>query len=138
MVNVRTLLIILRPRRLVRERARPRKAIMRGPDSFRVRERFAAQFRRESRCEVFEGAELFAELDGWLWCGRVVVVEDYGEDGLCAAGVLDCLRGEEEVVCGGLVVGSVQRGFGACAGCFACPFEEEDYAVDWAVLEGLG
>lgn len=56
MVNIRTLLIILRPRRLIGERARPRKAIMRGPDTFRVRERFAAQFRREPRCKVFEGA----------------------------------------------------------------------------------
>lgn len=61
------------------------------------------------------------------------MVEDYGEDGLGAAGVLDCLCGEEEVVCGGLVVGSVEGGFGTCARGFACPFEEEDYAVDWAV-----
>lgn len=66
------------------------------------------------------------------------MIEDYGEDGLCTAGVLDCLGGEEEVVvvCGGLIVGSVDGGFGACAGSFARPFEEEDYAVDWAVWEG--
>ena len=55
-VNVRTLLVILRPRRLIRKRTRPRKAIVCAPDRFRVRERFAAKLRRESRCELFEGA----------------------------------------------------------------------------------
>lgn len=136
-VNVRALLIILRTGRLIRKRTRPRKTIVRAPDGFRVRERFAAKLRRESRREVFKGAQLFAQLNCWLRRGLVVVVEDYGEDGLCTAGVLDCLAGEEKVVvCGGLVVGSVEGGFGACAGCFACPFEEEDYAVDWAVWEG--
>lgn len=65
------------------------------------------------------------------------MIENYGEDGLCTAGVLDCLGGEEEVVvCGGLVVGSVEGGFGACAGSFARPFKEEDYAVDGAFWEG--
>lgn len=138
-VNVRTLLIILRPRRLIRKRTRPRKAIVCAPNRFRVRERFAAKLWRESSCELFEGAQLFAELNCWLGIRRVVVIEDYGEDGLCTAGVLDCLGGEEEVVvCGGLVVGSVEGGFGACASSFARPFEEEDYAVDWAVWEGWG
>lgn len=41
-VNVRALLIVLRPRGLISERARPRKAVVRAPDRFRVRERFAA------------------------------------------------------------------------------------------------
>jgi hypothetical protein len=62
---------------------------------------------------------------------RVVVVEDDGEDGLSAAGVLDCLGGEKDVVfCGGWIVASIDRSFVACAGCFTGPFEEEDYAVD--------
>lgn len=59
------------------------------------------------------------------------MVEDYGEDGLCAAGVLDCLGGEEDIVFfGGGIIAAIERGFGACAGCFTCPFKEEDYAVD--------
>jgi hypothetical protein len=44
------------PMRRRGRRMMTRKAIMRGPDTFRVRERFAAQFRREPRCKVFEGA----------------------------------------------------------------------------------
>lgn len=55
-VNIRALLVVLWTRRLIGKRARPRKAVVRAPDRFRVRERFAAQLRREARCEVFEGA----------------------------------------------------------------------------------
>lgn len=59
------------------------------------------------------------------------MVEDYGEDGLGAAGVLDSLGREEDVVFGGSrIVASIEGGFGACAGCFTGPFEEEDDAVD--------
>ena len=62
------------------------------------------------------------------------MVQDDGEDGLGAAGVLDGLRGEEEVavVCCGCVVCAVEGCFLAGAGCFAGPFEEKDYAVDGA------
>lgn len=136
MVNVAARLVLL-PRRLVRERASPRKAVVRAADRFRVRERLAAQLGREPRCEVFEGAELGAQRDGWLGGRRVVVVEDYGEDGLRAAGVLDGLGCEEDVLRCGWVVDSVEGGFGAGAGCFAGPFEEEDYAVDGAVGGGI-
>lgn len=63
------------------------------------------------------------------------MVEDYGEDGLCAAGVLDCLGCEEDVVlCGCLVVCSVKWCFCAGAGGFAGPFEEEDDAVYRAIM----
>jgi hypothetical protein len=75
--------------------------------------------------------KLVAERDGGQRLGRVVVVEDYGEDGLGAAGVLDCLGREEDVVFGGGgIVASIKGGFGSCAGCFTGPFEEENYAVD--------
>lgn len=81
---------------------------MRGADGFRVGEGLAAEFGREARGEVFEGAQFVAEGDGREWGRGVVVVEDYGEDGLRAAGVLDCLRGEEDVVfCGRCVVGPI-------------------------------
>jgi hypothetical protein len=58
---------------------------------------------------------------------------------LGAAGVLDGLRGEEEVFWGCLVVGSVEGGggVGGTAGCFAGPFEEEDYAVDGSGIVSL-
>lgn len=81
---------------------------MRCADGFRVGERFPAQFGGEPGCEVFEGAQLAAEVDGREGRRRVVVVQDDGEDCLGAAGVLDCLCCEEDVVFwGGFVVGSV-------------------------------
>ena len=70
--------------------------------------------------------------------GGGVVVKDDGEDGLRAAGVLDCLVGEEEGRWGVGVVGSGRGGGGGGVGgggglgCFAEPFEEEDDAVDGA------
>lgn len=66
----------------------------------------------------------------------MVLVQDHGEDGLCSASVLDCLVGEEDALLGcGIVVGSVLGGCrGGWFGLVACPFEEEDDAVYWAVL----
>ncbi len=80
---------------------------MRGADGFRVGEGLSAEFGREACSEVFEGAQFVAEGDGREWRRGVVVVEDYGEDGLRAAGVLDCLRGEEDVFCGRCVVSPI-------------------------------
>lgn len=61
------------------------------------------------------------------------MVQDYGEDSLGAAGVLDGLGGEEEVVGWGGDVGAVLGGcWGGGGGGFAEPFEEENYAVDGA------
>lgn len=85
---------------------------MRCADCFAVREGFTAQVGREARREVFEGAELGADVDavrGWRAAAviitaaaaavgvgiGVVVVEDHGEDGLGSAGVLDRLGGEK-------------------------------------------
>jgi len=49
---------------------------------------------------------------------------------LCAAGILDSLSGEEEVLGRGVVVGTV-FGRAVAIGFLACGvFEEEDYAVD--------
>ena len=45
----------------------------------------------EGRGEVFEGCQLGADVD------FIIFVEEDGKEGLGAAGVLDCLRGEEEV-----------------------------------------
>jgi hypothetical protein len=54
---------------------------------------------------------------------------------LGAAGVLDCLGGEEEVLGWVGDVGSVWGGCGCCCwGLVTEVFEEEDYAVDWAVI----
>lgn len=108
MVHIRRILLILRTSRLIRKRTSPGKSIMRRANGLRVRERLPAQFRRKPSREVFEGAQLVAESDGGQWRRRVIVVEDDGEDGLGAAGVLDCLRGEEDVVLWrGFVVGPV-------------------------------
>ena len=59
------------------------------------------------------------------------MVEDYRKDGLRAAGILDCLRGEEDVVlCSCLIIGAVDRGLGSGTSCFTSPFEKENNAVD--------
>lgn len=64
------------------------------------------------------------------------MVQDDGEDGLRAAGVLDRLGREEEApfVGGRGVVGPVRGGGGVGALGAGYPFEEEDYAVDGAVV----
>lgn len=120
--------------RLIDKRTRPRKRIMRRPHRLGVRERLTAQIRREPRREVLEGPELISDVDGVRRGRGTVLVEDYGEDGLRAAGVLDCLGREEEVLWRGFVVRSVYGGFGCCRGLVAEVFEEEDYAVDGAFL----
>lgn len=97
----------------VDERRCAREGVMRCADCFAVREGFTAQVGREARREVFEGAELGADVDavrGWRAAAviitaaaavgvgvgvGVVVVEDHGEDGLGSAGVLDRLGGEK-------------------------------------------
>lgn len=63
------------------------------------------------------------------------MIEDNGENGLRAAGVLDCLRCEEKAVFwGGGVVGSILGGCGVRRpGLVAGPFEEEDDSIDGAV-----
>ena len=67
--------------------------------------------------------------------GGSVLIQDDGKDSLGAAGVLDGLGGEEEVFRWGCCVGAVLGGRGGCrGGGFAEPFEEEDDAVDGAVL----
>jgi len=67
--------------------------------------------------------------------GGGVLVKADGEDGLGAAGVLDGLGGKEEVFGWGCCVGAVLGGCGGCGGGgFTEPFEEEDYAVDGAIL----
>lgn len=80
---------------------------MRGPNRLRIRKCLPAQIGWEAGREVLEGAQFRADLDGRgggrggrVWGGvGVVLVEDDGEDGLGAAGVLDGLVGEKEVVC---------------------------------------
>lgn len=64
------------------------------------------------------------------------MVEDDGEDGLGTTGVLDGLRGEKDLLGGGLVVGPVEGSFGTSTGCFASPFEEENDTVDGSGIEG--
>ena len=124
--------------RLVREGAAAREAVVHGPYELAVAERFAAQVGGEGGGEGFEFAEVGADLDparGGRRGGRVVV-EDHTEDGLCAAGVLDCLRGKEEI-CVGDCVGIVfavlwlRLVLGV-----ADIFEEEDYAVDGTMWRG--
>ena len=65
-----------------------------------VTEGLAAQFRGEGLGEIFEVAEAGADVDGGVWRGLGggggVLVEEDGEEGLGATGVLDDLGGEEE------------------------------------------
>lgn len=96
---------VLRRGRLIDERRRARKGVMRGADGLAVGEGLAAQIGREAGGEVLEGAQLGADVDGVRGsrcggAGGVVVVEDDGENGLRAAGVLDGLVGEERRVGG--------------------------------------
>lgn len=52
-------------------------------------------------------ADVYAVFVGCGACGGVVgMVEEDGEEGLCATGVLDYLRGEELVFGCGVVVGT--------------------------------
>lgn len=140
MVELRVLFRNRRARRFIDERRRARKGIVRVADERRIAQRLAAQVWREARREVLEGAELGPDVDADA-CLRLlgvagedgVLVEDHGEDGLRAAGVLDRLGGEEEpVVCCFAVVRAVLRDVGV-ARLAAGPFEEEDYAVHGAV-----
>ena len=92
--------------RLVGEGRRLGEGIVCLADQAGVAEGFAAQVGGETGGEVLEFAERGTDVDacvggGCAGCGgdaSRVVVEDDGEDGLRAAGVLDCLGGEEEVV----------------------------------------
>lgn len=122
MIHIAALIIpILRRGRLINERRRARERIMRSTDSLAVREGLAAEIGREARGEIFEGAQFGANVDRVRGRGgeRVVVVEDHGEDGLRAAGVLNGLRREEGrvgVVGGGFVF-AVLGVFGVCCCC---------------------
>lgn len=94
------IIAVLRRGRLIDERRRARKGVVCGADGLTVGEGLAAEIGREAGGEVLEGAQLGADVDsvrGSRRCGAggVVVVEDDGEDGLRAAGVLDGLVGEE-------------------------------------------
>jgi len=93
-IHIRRILLIMRTGRFIRKGTCARECIMRCANGFRVREGFAAEFGRETCCEVFEGAELGADVYCWQ-SGRGIVVEDHGEDCLGAAGVLDRLGCEE-------------------------------------------
>lgn len=113
---------------------------MRSADGLGVGEGFAAQVGWETRREVLEGAELGADVDGGSTGGRtgrvlLVVIQDDGENGLRAAGVLNRLRGEEEAffLGGGGVVGPVEGRGGVTLGA-GHPFEEENDAVDGAAF----
>ena len=120
---------------LVGKGAAAREAVVCLPDQAGVGEGFAKEVGGEAGGKVFEGAELWADVDG---CRRRlrrrvggVVVENYGENGLGAAGVLDGLAGEEEavVVDGGRGIGAILWGI-RVGRCRADVFEEEDDAID--------
>lgn len=107
--------------------AAARERVVRLADEFAVAEALAAEVRGHEAGEVFEFFERGADVD------FVVLVQEHGEQRLGAAGVLDGLRGEEDLFCGG----GVGRAVGGDFGLFLCVvagqvFEEEDQAVYWA------
>lgn len=122
---------------LVDEGRRPGERVVRGADDLRVGQRLAAEVGGEARGEFLERGQLGSDVDGHGRRRGGVLVEDHGEDGLRAAGVLDRLPGEEDAVVGRvLVIGAVRRG-GRVARLASNPLEEEDDAVDGAVAMSL-
>lgn len=102
-------------------------------NEFGIAQCLAAELGRQGQCEVLEGTQRRADVD------FVIFVEEYGEEGLCAAGILDGLRGKEEVLGGGVVVFAVFGSAGGVGGLADGVFEEKDYAVEGREgLQGCG
>jgi len=128
--------------RLVCEGRGARESIVGGPDGGRIAERFAPEVGREACGEVLEGGELGADRDAafvaWRGEGRLLLlllflIQDDGEDGLGATGILDGLCGEEEVRWGfgcGRVEGAIE-GSGGAVGGGGDVLEQKNEAVDW-------
>jgi hypothetical protein len=109
--------------RLIDERAALGERVVHIPDELRIAQSLASKLRREARCELLELAQLVANVN------LVILVQHATEERLGTASVLDRLRGEEEVLGGGMVKGTI-LGCGGRRGAIGRVFEEKYDAVD--------
>lgn len=124
---------------LVDERTALGEAVVHVANELRVGQGLAAKLGREHHGELAEVAQRIAHVDvAGLASGRIRLVEQHAQQGLCAACVLDCLCREKEALRCIVVVGAVERLLTA-VGSVGRVFEEEYDAVDGVELgESVG